>query len=172
MISKIPNVFSPVIWGVSSVLTGVMFIWLNIQIVNWILILLGCFLLLAGIIPIISSIIKKKSLPLVSSFEAIIGLIVLVFNTKLIALLFILLGALLILAGIQQINTLINIKRINGINVPFYHYLIPILCIIGGVIAIWNPFAVQATLLIFIGWCILLHGLWTLISLLLLRFRN
>jgi membrane protein HdeD len=172
MISKIPNVFSPVIWGVASVLTGVMFIWLNIQIVNWILILLGCLLLLAGIIPIISSIIRKKSLPLVSSFEAIIGLIVLVFNTKLIALLFILLGALLILAGIQQINTLINIKRINGINVPFYHYLIPILCIIGGVIAIWNPFAVQATLLIFIGWCILLHGLWTLISLLLLRFRN
>ncbi len=172
MISKIPNVFSPVIWGVASVLTGVMFIWLNIQIVNWILILLGCLLLLAGIIPIISSIIRKKSLPLVSSFEAIIGLIVLVFNTKLIALLFILLGALLILAGIQQINTLINIKRINGINVPFYHYLIPILCIIGGVIAIWNPFAVQTTLLIFIGWCILLHGLWTLISLLLLRFRN
>lgn len=172
MISKIPNVFSPVIWGVASVLTGVMFIWLNIQIVNWILILLGCLLLLAGIIPIISSIIRKKSLPLVSSFEAIIGLIVLVFNTKLIALLFILLGALLILAGIQQINTLINIKRINGINVPFYHYLIPILCIIGGVIAIWNPFAVQATLLIFIGWCILLHGLWTLVSLLILRIKN
>lgn len=172
MISKIPNVFSPVIWGVSSVLTGVMFIWLNIQIVNWILILLGCFLLLAGIIPIISSIIKKKSLPLVSSFEAIVGLIVLAFNTKLIALLFILLGALLILAGIQQINSLLNIKRINGVKVPFYHYIVPILCIICGVIAIWNPFAVQTTLLIFIGWCILLHGLWTLISLLLLRFRN
>lgn len=157
MISKIPNVFSPVIWGVSSVLTGVMFIWLNIQIVNWILILLGCFLLLAGIIPIISSIIKKKSLPLVSSFEAIVGLIVLAFNTKLIALLFILLGALLILAGIQQINSLLNIKRINGVKVPFYHYIVPILCIICGVIAIWNPFAVQATLLIFIGWCILIH---------------
>lgn len=172
MISKIPNVFSPVIWGVSSVLTGVMFIWLNIQIVNWILILLGCFLLLAGIIPIISSIIKKKSLPLVSSFEAIVGLIVLAFNTKLIALLFILLGALLILAGIQQINSLLNIKRINGVKVPFYHYIVPILCIICGVIAIWNPFAVQTTLLIFIGWCILLHGLWTLISLLLLRFKN
>lgn len=172
MISKIPNVFSPVIWGVSSVLTGVMFIWLNIQIVNWILILLGCFLLLAGIIPIISSIIRKKSLPLVSSFEAIVGLIVLAFNTKLIALLFILLGALLILAGIQQINSLLNIKRINGVKVPFYHYIVPILCIICGVIAIWNPFAVQTTLLIFIGWCILLHGLWTLISLLLLRFRN
>lgn len=172
MISKIPNVFSPVIWGVASVLTGVMFIWLNIQIVNWILILLGCLLLLAGIIPIISSIIRKKSLPLVSSFEAIIGLIVLVFNTKLIALLFILLGALLILAGIQQINSLLNIKRINGVKVPFYHYIVPILCIICGVIAIWNPFAVQTTLLIFIGWCILLHGLWTLISLLLLRFRN
>lgn len=172
MISKIPNVFSPVIWGVSSVLTGVMFIWLNIQIVNWILILLGCFLLLAGIIPIISSIIKKKSLPLVSSFEAIVGLIVLAFNTKLIALLFILLGALLILAGIQQINSLLNIKRINGVKVPFYHYIVPILCIICGVIAIWNPFAVQATLLIFIGWCILIHGLWTLISLMILRFRN
>lgn len=172
MISKIPNVFSPVIWGVSSVLTGVMFIWLNIQIVNWILILLGCLLLLAGIIPIISSIIRKKSLPLVSSFEAIVGLIVLAFNTKLIALLFILLGALLILAGIQQINSLLNIKRINGVKVPFYHYIVPILCIICGVIAIWNPFAVQTTLLIFIGWCILLHGLWTLISLLLLRFRN
>lgn len=172
MISKIPNVFSPVIWGVASVLTGVMFIWLNIQIVNWILILLGCFLLLAGIIPIISSIIRKKSLPLVSSFEAIVGLIVLAFNTKLIALLFILLGALLILAGIQQINSLLNIKRINGVKVPFYHYIVPILCIICGVIAIWNPFAVQTTLLIFIGWCILLHGLWTLISLLLLRFRN
>lgn len=172
MISKIPNVFSPVIWGVSSVLTGVMFIWLNIQIVNWILILLGCFLLLAGIIPIISSIIKKKSLPLVSSFEAIVGLIVLAFNTKLIALLFILLGALLILAGIQQINSLLNIKRINGVKVPFYHYIVPILCIICGVIAIWNPFAVQTTLLIFIGWCILLHGLWTLISLMILRFRN
>lgn len=172
MISKIPNVFSPVIWGVSSVLTGVMFIWLNIQIVNWILILLGCFLLLAGIIPIISSIIKKKSLPLVSSFEAIVGLIVLAFNTKLIALLFILLGALLILAGIQQINSLLNIKRINGVKVPFYHYIVPILCIICGVIAIWNPFAVQTTLLIFIGWCILIHGLWTLISLMILRFRN
>lgn len=172
MISKIPNVFSPVIWGVASVLTGVMFIWLNIQIVNWILILLGCLLLLAGIIPIISSIIRKKSLPLVSSFEAIVGLIVLAFNTKLIALLFILLGALLILAGIQQINSLLNIKRINGVKVPFYHYIVPILCIICGVIAIWNPFAVQTTLLIFIGWCILLHGLWTLISLLLLRFRN
>lgn len=153
-------------------LMGVLFIWLNIQIVNWIILLLGCLLLLAGILPVISSIFRKESLPLLSAFEAIIGLIVLLFNTKLIALLFILLGALLILAGIQQINSLINIKRINGINVPFYHYLIPILCIIGGVIAILNPFAVQATLLIFIGWCILIHGLWTLISLMILRLRS
>ena len=172
MSGKISNVSYTLIWGVASVLTGVLFIWLNIQIVNWIILLLGCLLLLAGILPVISSIFRRESLPLFSAFEAIIGLIVLVFNTKLIALLFILLGALLILAGIQQINSLINIKRINGISVPFYHYLIPILCIIGGVIAIWNPFAVQATLLIFIGWCILIHGLWTLISLMMLRFRN
>lgn len=172
MNSKIPNISSPIIWGISSVLTGILFIWLNIQIVNWILILLGCFLVLVGILPIIGAISRKEPLPLFAAFEAIIGLIVLTFNTKLISLLFILLGALLILAGIQQINSLMNIKRVTGMSVPLYHYLIPILCIIGGVIAIWNPFAVQATLLIFIGWCILLHGLWTLISLLILRLRN
>src|SRR5574344_784199 len=172
MSGKISNVSSPIIWGATSVLIGALFIALNIKIVNWMIILLGCFLLLAGILPVISSISKRKQLPLVAAFEAIAGMIVLAFNTKLIALLFVLLGALLILAGIQQINTLMNIKRINGIKVPFYHYLIPLLCIIGGVIAIWNPFAVQTTLLIFIGWCILLHGLWTLVSLLILRFKN
>lgn len=104
MSRKIPNVYSPIIWGVASVLIGALFIALNIKIVDWMIILLGCFLLLAGILPVISSISKRKQLPLVAAFEAIVGMIVLAFNSKLIALLFVLLGALLILAGIQQIN--------------------------------------------------------------------
>lgn len=169
--NKIGNLTSPLIWGICSVAAGLVLIIYNESILRWIFIILGALLFIYGAVPVVQAFFKKQSIPIVASLCAICGLVVMILNTSLTAILFVVLGILLMLAGVQNIASLINIKRHSGLSIPFTYFLIPILCIAGGVVSIWNPFAAQSSLISFIGWCILVQGVSNLASLLVLKLK-
>jgi len=169
---KISNASSPVIWGLSSVIMGILIIAFSDQILKWIFLIMGAAIALCGIIPILSAIRNKINIPILSTFYVLIGLILMILNVRLTAVLFVILGLLLMLAGFQNISSLVNIRRVDNYRIPWTHFLIPCLCIVGGIITIWNPFAIQTTLIKFIGWCILIQGIWNLLSLAIISYRK
>ncbi len=160
------------IWGITSVVAGLILIIFNDSILSWIFILLGAALLVYGIVPVIQAWKNKQQLPTIFILCAVLGILAIVLNKGLTAVLVLALGIALLLAGLQNIASLIQLKRGFDIKVPFSHFIVPALCVIGGVIAICNPFKVQTTLIIFIGCVILVQGISNLISLFLLYRSN
>lgn len=151
---------------------GLLIIIFSDQILKWIFLMMGAGIALCGIVPIFSAIKNKTNVPILSTFYVLIGLILMILNVRLTAVLLVILGLLLMLVGFQNISTLISIRNTDNYRIPWTHFLIPCLCIVGGVVAIWNPFTIQTTMVKFIGWCILIQGLWNLISLALISYSK
>lgn len=169
---KISNASSPIIWGLSSVILGILIIAFSQQILKWIFLIMGAGIILCGAIPLLTALKNKTNVPILSTFYVLIGIIVMALNVRLTAALFVVLGLLLMLVGFQNISSLVSIRRTDNYRIPWGHFVIPCMCIAGGIITIWNPFAIQTTLIKFIGWCILIQGLWNLISLALISYSK
>lgn len=166
------NLSTPIMWGITSVIAGLVLVIFNESILKWLFILFGAALVVIGIVPVIQAWSKKSPIPTLSILYAVVGILVMVLNTALSAVLVLALGIVLLLAGLQNITSLIQLKRGFDIRVPFSHYIVPALCVICGIVAICNPFEAQTSLIIFIGCCILVQGVSNLISLLTLYRRN
>ena len=68
-----------------------------------------------------------------------------------------LLGIILLLAGIEQLVTLIRARK--RTTVPGAFYIIPLLILIAGVLVLLNPFKTAETLFILIGITCLVYGI-------------
>lgn len=85
-------------------------------------------------------------------------------------ILMILLGVLLLLAGIQQLLSLISTNR--ETSVPFIFYVFPSLVLIAGVVVLVDPFATATGALMLFGVAILFYGVTGLINLIKFRKRD
>ena len=159
------NLSSPLAWCLSSIVLGLLLVILNEDILRWVFYLLGLSLFVTGLIPIVTALGRKQDLPVMPFLYLIGGVLIVLMNNSLSAILFVLMGVLLMLTGIQNINSFINIRRGVGIRIPFVSYLIPAFCVLAGAVAIANPFVAQKTLIVFIGICILVEGIFNLLSL-------
>lgn len=72
------------------------------------------------------------------------------------------LGFLLVLGGITQIISLVNIQR--NIPISLYYYITPILILIAGIITVLNPFETQDAILIMFGICAIIYGITELVN--------
>ena len=68
-----------------------------------------------------------------------------------------LLGTLLLLGGISQIATLIRVRKITTVAVPFY--VIPLLIVVAGFLVLFNPFKTAETIFTLIGVTCLFYGI-------------
>ena len=154
---------SPYFIGILSLLLGlVMIIWPE-QIVSFVVIIIGWFLVLTGAIPIIINLIKKYPISFVSVIYLIAGIFILIFNHALVNLIMWIFGIILILAAVQQFNMYAASKKL-GYKIHNYAYIYPAVLLLGGVITLINPFGSLSTLVIFFGCFLLFFGITMLIS--------
>jgi uncharacterized membrane protein HdeD (DUF308 family) len=164
-------VVSPIVWSFLSIVLGTLMITYSDQIMHWVLLFCGIYLTLLGLIPIIKALLEHQPLPFASLLAAVCGVLLILFNQALAAVFFVLLGLLLFLVGLQQLNHFLIMRR-QGFGLRWYHYLYPVLAIIAGVITVWDPFALPETLISFVGWCLVGHGILSLVGVLMALFSS
>lgn len=165
------TVVSPIVWSLLSILLGLLMILYSGQIIEWVMVFAGAYLIIFGAIPIIRALVVREPFPLVSVLSVLCGLLLILFHGVLSAIMFVLLGLLLFLVGIQQLNHFLTMRR-GGIRIAWFCYFYPVLAILAGVVSVWNPFALPETLITFVGWCLVGHGLISLIGILVAMFGS
>jgi uncharacterized membrane protein HdeD (DUF308 family) len=89
--------------------------------------------------------------------------LLIIFNPVLASVLFVLLGLLLLIVGLQQLNNFLTMRRF-GLRLRWYFYLFPTLAVAAGIFTVCNPLDMEETLFTFVGWFLVIHGLISVIG--------
>ena len=146
----------------------VLVLWPNTA-ASYIVITIGVAFLIPGVISLFSFFGRKRSehepaprFPIEGIGSLLFGLWLIVMPECFGDVLMFLLGFILIMGGVQQIDTLSMARRWTP--VPGIFYLVPSLILIAGVIALFNPTGVRNTAFIIIGISSLVYSLSELIN--------
>lgn len=144
--------------GIVSILLGFVFIAWPGLVVSYLVLVLGALLVLSSALPMIYSGLKGYGIPWGNTPSLILGILLLAFPAFFVSVIMYVLGIILILAGLNQVLTYSSIKK-NGISVPGYYYIFPVIMLLSGVIILFNPFNTAAALFIYFGVIILFYGI-------------
>ena len=92
----------------------------------------------------------------------ILGLVLIIAPEKFVNGLMYVLGAIMILGGIQQLVNLVRARRLGRISPMFW--ICPCLIIVTGLFVILKPMETAELPLIILGWCSLLYGVTEIIN--------
>jgi uncharacterized membrane protein HdeD (DUF308 family) len=151
-----------VLRAVSAILLGVLLIWIPKSIIFYIVIAIGIFFILPGVISLIGYFTseKEKQQDMPFLFTAIgsllFGILLVSMPGFFVTVLMYLLGLIILLGAIEQIVTLIRTRK--TANVPLGFYVIPVLILIAGILVLLNPFKTAETLFILIGVTCVVYG--------------
>lgn len=159
-----------------SILRSILGIILGLLLIMWpelaityIVIAIGIFFIIPGLYSLIAYLFRDRELNAYSSLFPIIGVGSLLFGIWLVVMpnFFIntfmyILGALLLLASIQQIISLIRFRKWKI--VPFVYYIMPVIIFIMGIMILVYPFKAATNTFIIFGVAILLYGICELIN--------
>lgn len=162
------NTSSPFVSGALAILLGLLMVTNPGFVVHSFLVIVGWFLILMGVFPIIYSLIKKYPVSFISVIYLIGGILLLIFKGWFLTPLIWIFGIVLILAAIQQFNMFASAKS-NGYTIPAYSYLYPAVLLLTGIITIINPFGSLEALVIFAGIALLFYGISTILNRILLK---
>ena len=105
---------------------------------------------------------SQPTFPIVGLGSIILGLVLIIFPEKFVNGLMYVLGAIMILGGIQQVINLVIIRRLGRI--PFLFWVCPCVIIATGLFVILKPMETVELPLIILGWCSLLYGVTEIIN--------
>ena len=150
--------------------------------VTWLTIAIGVLFLISGIIALIAYLNARKhageytitdqqgriitgsqpTFPIVGVGSIILGLVLAVTPGAFIHGLMYILGAIMVLGGIQQLMNLVAARRLGS--VPFGFWVAPSLILVTGLFVILKPMESAELPLLILGWCCLLYGVTELIN--------
>lgn len=150
--------------------------------VTWLTIAIGVLFLISGIIALIAYLNARKhageytitdregrvisggqpTFPIVGAGSVILGLTLALTPGVFINGLMYILGAIMILGGINQLMNLISARRFGSI--PFGFWICPSLILLVGLFVILKPMQSAELPLLILGWCSLLYGVTELIN--------
>ncbi len=105
---------------------------------------------------------SQPTFPIVGLGSIILGLVLIIAPEKFVNGLMYVLGAIMILGGIQQIVNLVKARRLG--RMPFLFWVCPCLILITGLFVILKPMETAELPLIILGWCSLLYGVTEIIN--------
>lgn len=158
---------SSLIRSIAALVLGLLLIiWPDIAI-NYLVITVGILFFVTGLISLIGYFTRNKdkgksTFPLEGAGSLLFGLWLIIMPAFFINILMYVLGFILILAGIQQIASLVSAKK--WTKVSFGFYIVPILILIAGIVVIVNPFDVASAAFMVLGITSLIYGLAELIT--------
>lgn len=155
--------------GVLAIILGVVLVmWPEAAIIYMIMFIGACFLL-PGIYSIVGYFLRNKEnevtspmFPLDGLGSLLLGAWLLIMPHFFVNILMYLLGAVLVLAGIQQIATLIRARKWSI--VPYGFYVLPSLILLVGILILVYPMDVMANTLTVFGVATLFYGVNELIN--------
>lgn len=170
-----------------AIVVGVLLIKYPQEGVTWLTIAIGILFLLSGIIALIAYMNARKhsgeytitdsqgriisgsqpTFPIVGAGSVILGLVLALTPGVFVNGLMYILGAIMILGGINQLMSLIAARRLGSI--PFGFWVAPSLILITGLFVILRPMETAGLPLLILGWCSLLYGVTELINALKIR---
>ncbi len=173
---------SSIFRAMCAIIVGVLLIKYPQDGVTWLTIAIGVLFLLSGIIALIAYLHAKKhageytitdrqgriisgsqpTFPIVGAGSVILGLVLALTPGVFINGLMYILGAIMILGGINQLMNLIAARRLG--HVPFGFWVAPSLILITGLFVILKPMETAELPLLILGWCSLLYGVTELIN--------
>ncbi len=160
---------SAVLRGVFAVLLGIVLILWPEAAIIYIIMVIGAGFLLPGVFSIVNYLMRSKEDAYVSPMFPLDGLGSLLLGAWLLAMpeffvdiLMYVLGAILMIAGLQQIVTLITARKWKY--VPFGYYVLPSIIFLIGLLMLIYPMAVIANMLVLFGVSILFYGVNELIN--------
>lgn len=120
---------------------------------EYFIITIGVVFLIPSLISIIGYLVQnaevKKRFPIEGVGSLLFGLLLIIMAGFFSKFLTIVLGFILVMGGVQQISSLVAARR--WMPVPGAFYIVPVLILIAGLIALFNPTGAQKTAFIIIG---------------------
>lgn len=152
-----------------AILLGlVMVLWPEAAI-TYLVITIGVLFILPGLFSILGYFTRSKEtngdnpmFPIEGAGSVLFGAWLVIMPGFFVNILMYVLGALLVVAGVQQIVTLISARKWS--TVPFGFYLMPVLILITGVMIIAYPFGAAANTFVIFGVAIMFYGICELIN--------
>lgn len=178
---------SSIFRALCAITVGVLLIKFPQDGVTWLTIAIGVLFLLSGIIALIAYLNARKhageytitdnqgriimggqpTFPIVGAGSVILGLVLALTPGVFINGLMYILGAIMILGGINQLMNLVSARQFGRI--PFGFWIIPSFILITGLFVILKPMESAELPLLILGWCSLLYGVTEFINALKIR---
>ena len=108
----------------------------------------------------------QPAFPIVGAGSVILGLVLIIAPEKFVNGLMYVLGAIMILGGIQQLVNLVIIRRLGQFS--FLFWICPSLILLTGLFVILKPMETAELSLMILGWCSLVYGVTEIINSLLI----
>ena len=173
---------SSIFRAICSIVIGILLLKYPDNSVTWLTMAIGILFLLSGIIALISYGIARHqareftitdthgniisgnqpAFPLVGIGSLLLGLTLVISPHMFVKWLMYILGAMLILGGINQLIVIVAIRRYGSIGLFFW--IAPILIIIAGLFIFIKPMESAELPMIILGWCMLVYGVTEIIN--------
>ena len=112
----------------------------------------------------------EQTFPVAALGSALFGLWLMIMPAFFVSILMYILGAFLVLAGIQLISSLVSVRRASMVPVGFF--VVPVLILLAGILVLLNPFATASVPFIILGVSCICYSLSDLINYYKFRNRN
>lgn len=162
--------------SVLAIILGlVLVLWPEVAI-NYLVITIGILFIPPGIFAILSYFTRDKEVenyrtfPLEAAGSILFGALLVIIPNFFVNTLMYLLGILLLIAGIQQLVSLIKARKWTFVGWGFY--IIPVLLILVGIVILSKPFSIVSSTFIVFGVACLIYGVSELINAIRFRKRN
>ena len=158
-----------VIRGVCAIALGLVMVLRPELAITYLVVTIGVLFILPGLYAIFTYFIRPKGeevkrsiFPIEAAGSVLLGLWLVISPEFFVNILMYVLGALLVIAGAQQISSLIAARKWSS--VPLGFYLMPVLILVVGIMILVHPFGAAENTFIIFGIAILFYGVCELVN--------
>lgn len=155
---------NPIIWGIGSILFGVLLIAWQGELLNKLVLVLGVISLVIGVVQFFNFLRMTKGManrwsmfPLGTVVALIFGLMLVISPSTWVNVLMVLIGVVVLLLALVSISNLVSVRKVAP--VKWWYFLYPVLQMLAGVAIIVNPSFLADFLMIFAGLWIIMYGI-------------
>ncbi len=161
--------------SVCSLVIGVLLVVWPETAMIYLVITIGVLFLIPGLVSMLGYFAHrtgevKQTFPVAALGSALFGLWLMIMPAFFVSILMYILGAFLVLAGIQLISSLVSVRRTSMVPVGFF--VVPVLILLAGILVLLNPFATASVPFIILGVSCICYSLSDLINYYKFRNRN
>ena len=158
----------PMLRGISLLLIGILLVACREQTTLWIVVLIGALFFIVGIVTVLNYFLRKRRnlptgpFPLLGIGGVLLGIIFMLAAASFIKIFMYVMGGVIVLVGLYQLVVMAKIYR--KVKLHSVLFLAPILAIMFGLFALWNPTKAASLPLLMVGLGCIVSGLGDIVA--------